>query len=628
MSTSFETQAVVATDGATDSPYVADDAGIAMVRPDGTTTRLINTQIRIVALITYTDGITSRQEYELEATRAGNTQRFRLSPQEFTRMTWIMPKLGPGAILAVGANASSHLRAAIQHLSDTIPPRHVYTHIGWTRVGDTWLYLSARGAIGAGGISPDVEVVPPDAVDAFTLADPPDAATLAAGLQASLSTLATASDPITIPLLAATYRAAIGGVNFALHLHGKTGSGKSQLAALSQQHFGATMDADHLPGSWMSTANANELVLFDAKDAICVVDDFNPIGGSADVAGMHRDADRLFRAQGNRQGRRRLDQDLNPVADKPPRGLMLSTGEDIPKGHSLRARAVLLEVSKGTVDWKALTRCQSDAAQGRYAAAMTGFIGWLAPRYDAIQARIRASTDARRQTSAGPIGHGRTAENVHQLRLGYDLLLEFAAEVGAISSKERADLAQRGEAVWPILGGSQRVHLEDSDQALRFLELLDQAISSGRAHVAGMNGMPPAGDHQPSAWGWRQVTTGSGRRRETTWAPQGERVGWVDGDILYLKADLAVAAAQQVGTAVGDRLTLTRQTLVKRLAEHGLLVATDSTRETYAIRKTVEGRSQSVIAIAVASLASRATPDEEGQLDEPPSSLLQRVRRR
>src|SRR6185436_13476176 len=110
------------------------------------------------------------------------------------------------------------------------------------------------------------------------------------------------------------------------------------LAALAQQHYGAGMDSRHLPASWSSTGNSLEGLAFAAADALLVVDDFAPGGTTADVARMHREADRLLRAQGNRSGRMRMRADATLRPPKPPRGIILSTGEDVPRGQSLRAR--------------------------------------------------------------------------------------------------------------------------------------------------------------------------------------------------------------------------------------------------------------------------------------------------
>src|SRR5204862_335813 len=113
-------------------------------------------------------------------------------------------------------------------------------------------------------------------------------------------------DRITVPLLAAVYRAVLGAADFALHLAGETGQGKTELAALAQQHYGAGLDARNLPGNWASTGNSLEGLAFAAKDGLVTVDDFVPAGTVADVARMHREADRLLRAQGNRSGRMRM----------------------------------------------------------------------------------------------------------------------------------------------------------------------------------------------------------------------------------------------------------------------------------------------------------------------------------
>jgi hypothetical protein len=136
------------------------------------------------------------------------------------------------------------------------------------------------------------------------------------------------------------------------------------------------MDARNLPGSWSSTANALEGLAFAAKDALLVVDDFAPTGSQTDTERAHREADRILRAQGNRSGRLRMRSDGSLRSPRPPRGMIVSTGEDVPRGQSLRARMLVLELGPGDVDWDGLTGCQkaaSDAALGR---ALAGFLCW------------------------------------------------------------------------------------------------------------------------------------------------------------------------------------------------------------------------------------------------------------
>ena len=63
------------------------------------------------------------------------------------------------------------------------------------------------------------------------------------------------------------------------------------------------------------------------RTPLIVVDDFVPIGGSGDHH-LRDLAERLFRGAGNRQGRSRMAGQRLLHAARPPRALVLPTGED------------------------------------------------------------------------------------------------------------------------------------------------------------------------------------------------------------------------------------------------------------------------------------------------------------
>src|SRR5215467_5823756 len=90
----------------------------------------------------------------------------------------------------------------------------------------------------------------------------------------------------------------------------------------------------------------------------------------------------------------RSDQTLG--ATKYPRGLVISTGEVVPTGQSLRGRLVIPDVGPGDVDLQQLTRCQKDGEDGRYAEALAGYIQWLAPQYDEVRQRLKTEVPALR----------------------------------------------------------------------------------------------------------------------------------------------------------------------------------------------------------------------------------------
>ncbi len=272
------------------------------------------------------DGAETRRLLEIEASLRGRTTRFQVASGQFAVMTWPMENMGAAAALWAGFGIKDHARAAIQFLSGDPPEHQVYAHLGWGEIGGQWVYLHAGGAIGPIGLVPDIDVVLPPDLQQYQIPTPPTGTALAAAVRASLRVLEVAGDRMTFPPYCGLWRAVLGGADHSVHLVGPTGAGKTEIAALVQQHHGAEMDSRHLPGSWLSTDNALENLAFLAKDSLLVVDDFSPTAGQHEVQALHRKADRLFRAQGNVAGRGRLRSDGTARPTRPPRGMILSTG--------------------------------------------------------------------------------------------------------------------------------------------------------------------------------------------------------------------------------------------------------------------------------------------------------------
>jgi hypothetical protein len=389
-----------------------------------------------------------------------------------------------------------------------------------------------------------------------------------------------APDHIMVPLLAVTYRAPLGDVNLSLILVGRTGVFKTELAALCQQHYGRGLDASHLPANWSSTANSLEEMAFLAKDVLLVVDDFAPQGNQYEISDYHGKAERLFRAVANHSGRQRMTTDANLRPMRPPGGLILATGEDVPRGQSLRVRLVVDEVTPGDVDLKLLTLAQSDAAAGLYSQAMAGYVGWLVPRREDVKTARAHMTSLRELHPQG--GHPRTADQVVELFFGWSMFLTYALDIGAITDIEHNDLYVRGfDAIQGVVDSQIELHT-DANVVDRFVELIGAAITSGQAHLTAPGGGVPPG--KPAAWGWRAEGPNGEHRAK------GDRVGWFDGTILYLLPAAAYAAAERGARQSGESLGLSRLTVGKRMAERGMLRSRDQTRGTLTVRRTLEGR--------------------------------------
>jgi len=575
-------------------PYRATPEGLVWDRPtpDGPVpVVLTNFTAKIVADVVEDDGAEIRRRFEIEATLNGRRTSFAVPASRFTGMNWATEHLGAGAVVFPGFGTRDHARAAVQLVSGAVPTHLVFTHTGWREVDGVWLYLHAGGATGPDGPLSSINVELDGVLGGYALPDPPEGEELRRAIRASLGLLDLAPDGITVPLLSATYRAPLGIANFSLHVAGPTGEGKTELMALLAQHFGAKMDARHLV-SWESTENAIEGMAFAAKDAVMVIDDFAPTGTTYDVQRWHKKADRVLRAAGNHSGRSRMRPDTTLRPEKPPRCLFFSTGEDVPRGHSLRARMLVQELAPGQLDFRRLTSCQREAAAGEYARAMAGYARWLAPRYGTIRSSMRQELDELREIAGRSGQHRRTPEIVANLALGLRYLLRFALDVEAVSPQLAEGLWRRG---WKAIGeaaANQSQHQAGQEPTRRFTELLTAAIVGGRAHVADLEGEYP---EQPEAWGWHF----SGEE----WRPQGERVGWVDGEHLYLEPEVAFAAVQRQGRDAGDALSVTGRTLNKRLHERGLLVSTDLPHLT--VRRVLQGKRRRVLHLSVAALSPK-----------------------
>jgi hypothetical protein len=556
---------------------------------------LCNFTARVTEVVTRDDGAEVTSLFTVAGALADGRELapVQVPAADFAGLAWVTTAWHGEAVVYAGQGTRDHLRAAIELLSPDRARRTVYVHTGWRRDGNSWQYLHGAGAIGPSGPAAGVEVSLPDPLAGFVLPPPPQGEALVSAVRASLGLLnGLVPDRIAFPLLAAVFRAGLGDapgpIDFSPHLAGPHGAGKSELAALAQQHFGAGLDARHLPGNWASTENATEGLAFACKDGLLVIDDWAPTGTTADVQRLRRAADRVFRGQGNRAGRQRMRPDGSLRPPKPPRGLILSTGEDVPPGQSLRGRILVLEVSPGELNWARLTTCQRDAAAGLYAAALSGFVRWLAPQYDELAHGLpvrRAELRDRALAESAP-GSARTPGILADLALGLSLFLDFAVTAGAITQADREALSRRGWLALVEAAARHSQHVEAAEPTALFLRLLAAAMASGRAHAAGPNGSAP---EAPEAWGWRRRTVGAGDSARDDWQSGGERIGWLDGADLYLEPEASYAAAQELARDQGEVLSVSPRTLHRRLRERSLLVSWDERRKRLTVRRTLEG---------------------------------------
>ncbi|HYH67812.1 MAG TPA: hypothetical protein VD866_24155, partial [Urbifossiella sp.] len=314
------------------------------------------------------------------------------------------------------------------------------------------------------------------------------------------------------------------------------------------------------------------------KDAVFVIDDFAPSESKHDADRQHRVLERMVRAQGNGSGRGRMTTrngsrpKMTPA--RPPRGIIVSTAEDVPKLQSLIARLCVLEVRRGDVNLSRLSSHQRDADEGKYAAAMAGYLAFLAPQYGQVRAGLAAERDQLRDLFVGQLQHARTPTVTADLLLGLRYLLRFAEAVGAVTADQQAALWKRGSAACLAVARGQAEHQMAMDPVAQFPARLASILSSGKGHLAGPDGRTPANSIPPDVWGWAP--------HENGYQERGPKIGWVDADTIYLDQDAAFAALSSLYLSHGGKtLPFGQETFWKRLKGEGLLTRTEPQKTTY-----------------------------------------------
>jgi hypothetical protein len=262
-------------------PYSDDEGVIVWFKQTGTKDGVVTEEIllanfkaRIISDITKDDGVEVVRHYEIAATLNGRPYRFEVHAAKFASMHWVNEHLGAKAIISPGQGLQAKLAHAIQLLSmDMLEERFVYAHLGWREIDGAHYFLDSRGAIGDRGRRDDIEVALPEQLGKYELIIPESKETLVRAVRETLLLQTLAPMRVMAPALAAVFRAPIGGSDITVAPYGQTGRGKTETAAILQQHYGAGMDARHLPLSWESTANTLEWVLSAAKDVLTVIDE-------------------------------------------------------------------------------------------------------------------------------------------------------------------------------------------------------------------------------------------------------------------------------------------------------------------------------------------------------------------
>ena len=244
----------------------------------------------------------------------------------------------------------------------------------------------------------------------------------------------------------------------------------------------------------------------------------------------------------------------------------------------------------GDIEARRLSACQADAANGLYAQAMAAFVRWLAGHLPAVRTEfenVRAAVRAEIRHE-----HPRTADIHAQLIATYSIFIAFLLDTGVLDEAEVKQFQSRVGTALDEVASTQAQFTAGVEPCAAFLRLIGSAIGAGRAHLADREGNAPVGAEKWCSWRDDKVGPGDGAR--LVWRPQGDRIGWLDKDALYLDRDAAYRSAQAMSLD-GTGVEVSSTTLARRLRDKHLLISTDVARETLTVRRVLEGRQRDVL---------------------------------
>ena len=572
-------------------------AGIEVVTP------LCNFEAHIVEDVVEDDGEDQERRFVLEGILAGGhpLPAVDVEAVEFGKMTWVLPMWGARAAVAAGAATRDHLRMALQFLSTEIQTRYEYAHLGWRKVSGKRVYLSSAGAVGM----EEVQVRVIQDLAAYQLPTWPGEDRERA-MRASVAFLETGDYQVTVPLWAAMYLAPLSSIvppSFTIWLFGTTGTMKSTMTALALCHYGK-FSYNTPPASWTGTTNALEKKAFLTKDAPLWIDDYTAQSTIHGMNEIKKKADQLLRDWGNRSGRSRMRADLKLRRTFVPRGLIISTAEQLPPGQSILSRLFAIEVHPEMVqggEGSNLTKAQLEESQ-LYPQAMAGYVTWLAERWEELKRELpeRRLELMEKARSAGQ--HLRMPGNVATVYLGLEMGLRYAREVGAVDESMATALKETGWALLIGIGEQQHQATKEEKPVELYLNALQQMFAQGVIFLR---------DKRIHDEGGAELVWPEGR------VVTAEMLGWYDETFCYLLPDVAYKSVQRFYQASGRVFPDSERGVRVKLDEQEKLLC-QADRKTYILR-IGESRHR-VLRMYRQHLLGELPGDENEQTDELPDA--------
>ncbi|WP_342476581.1 hypothetical protein NYE24_21195 [Paenibacillus sp. FSL H7-0350] len=489
------------------------------------------------------DGSEQQRFYELEGVLLHSRKRLQpihVAASDFESMKWL-EQWGPEPNIQPGNKVRDTVRHAIQTTASGATKERVFAHLGWVKVGGTFRYLHAEGAVGA----TDVKVEIDPRLRNYNL--PKSSGDRKEAMKASLGLLNIAPHRVTLPMWGLTFLSpmcewlrTVGlEPKFLMWLHGYTGTRKTTLAKLFSCHFGDLLERP--PASFKDTANSVEKRGFDVKDSLLLIDDYHPTSSPREAKSMTQLAQQILRAYGDRVGRGRMRQDTSLRPDYPPRGMAIVTAEDVLDGGSSIARLFPVELRQGDLDLDKLTTAQQQSPL--LSQAMVGYLEWLGQAMSESDDRLREIFFKRRNEASRLHVHGRLVEAAAWLHLGLQLGLDYAESVGAIEPEQKHELLEEAWEGFVGTASEQGEQVAEVKATKRFVDIVSELLANRTIYTE---------TTQPLSQG--------------DIPKSGTHVGWHDSNYYYFLPDVLYNAVCRFLSAQGTHFSYFQSNLVETVS--------------------------------------------------------------
>lgn len=560
-------------------PYELDGNCLYLITKDKhgqTRKRLCNFAPYIIEQVTKNDGANSATWITLGGTQEDGEvlHPIIIRGTELGSFDWLIDRWGAGCFLEVTSNAKEHVRVAIQKTAKHAKKTTIYTITGWRKLWDGWHYLMPG--------DDDVTVELPGKLEAyhmernFSYCDIATAGCLLEQLAAPEEVTYTMLAHVFLSPLKHFLKMAGCEPKFILWLVGKTGSCKSSLSAVILSFFGY-FTGTTLPMSFRDTVNSINEQAYMIKDAPVVIDDFHPCDHQ-EHAKMNATAQNLIRNYGDHSGRARLSARCELMPARPPQGNAIVTAEFPPDiGESGTARCFTIELKQGDVDLQTLSSLQTLAADGTLNRCGFAYTEWLRECFlcdeETVQQfvkTLRALFEKYRSEflNSGTHSHGRVAENVAWLQMGFHFFLMFSDHHLGYGEDYVAQMEEKFKEILYRTARRQSDAINQDKPTHLFLRKFFALMESGQVYLKNLEDRSPI-DFQ-----------------------LGTCVGYCNDSHMYFFADQVHRLVRKLCQEQGENFTISVRSLLKALAEEGL-IETDNGQNTKSMH--LDGKSRRVV---------------------------------